>query len=94
MGTQYFGWSDAKRDSAPDLAAKFLEGFPGTASQARGWDWAYAGWYVSLLGVVEQGVVPIMDSEWGSDGIHFDTVGPKRGVTPPHGFPEPPGWAI
>lgn len=56
--TKYFGWSDAEKDDARNLAAKFLNRFPETARAAAGQDWAYAGWFTSVLGWAENGHLP------------------------------------
>ena len=47
---EYFGWKDATKDTARQLAAKFLERFPLMAQMGCGSDWNYVGWYVEMLG--------------------------------------------
>ena len=47
---RYFGWDDARHDSARQLAAKFIERFPDIAERGVGEDAGYAGWYVRMLG--------------------------------------------
>lgn len=39
----YFGWKDAARDSAKQLAQRFLERFPEICEKARLRDWECAG---------------------------------------------------
>src|SRR5690348_9278427 len=36
---EYFGWTDARTDSARDLANKFIQRFPAAAEAGRGRDW-------------------------------------------------------
>ena len=63
---EYFNWSDAREDTAAELADKFVERFPEIARAGFGDDWPYAGWYVRMLGYAEQGWFPIAYSDWGS----------------------------
>lgn len=64
MDNAYFGWEDARRDTARDLADRFLARFPEIAEPGRGRDWAYAGWYVEMLGIAERGHLPVSYAEW------------------------------
>lgn len=61
---EYFGWRDVKTLRPPDLAKLFEERFPALTSAGEGDDWAYAGWYVKLLGFTAQGYFPIAYSDW------------------------------
>jgi hypothetical protein len=63
----YFDWKDASRDTARQLAAKFLERFPGIAKKGKGQDWPYAGWYVQMLGFAERGAFPVAYADWYSE---------------------------
>jgi hypothetical protein len=56
----FFGWADAAEDGARDLAAKFIERFSIIAEAGEGWDYAYAGWFQRVLGMVEAGFFPIV----------------------------------
>lgn len=83
---EYFGWTDATKDSARDLARKFLERFPHVAERGRHRDLEYAGWYVEMLGLAEYGALPIAyadyqepDQEW----LHSSRPGTR--------IPMPPG---
>ena len=58
QGKQFFGWTDAEHDDARTLARKFIERFPQTSWAAAGHDWAYAGWFVEILGRAEHGELP------------------------------------
>lgn len=60
----YFGWEDARQDTARHLAAKFLERFPEIARKGRGLDWPYVGWYVQMLGFAERGAFPVAYADW------------------------------
>jgi hypothetical protein len=64
---EYFGWKDAKTDTARKLAVKFLERFPVIARKSFGLDWEYVGWYVQMLGLAEQGAFPIAYADWPQD---------------------------
>jgi hypothetical protein len=50
----YFGWTDASRDSARALAEKFVQRFPRLAAECKGRDWTYAGWLLELTGLLER----------------------------------------
>jgi hypothetical protein len=63
----YFDWTDARRDTARELADKFLERFCDLARSGEGRDWAFAGWYVEMLGVAETGALPISYEEYWTD---------------------------
>ena len=58
-GNLYFGWEDARHDTARELSAKFVQRFPQLADAGRGRNYAYAGWFVELLGRSETGELPI-----------------------------------
>lgn len=58
-GNEYFGWEDAKKDTAADLADKFIDRFPKIAKLGYGRDWPYVGWYVTMLGHADNGHLPI-----------------------------------
>jgi hypothetical protein len=61
----YFGWTDARTDSARDLADKFIHRFPAAAAIGRGRDWEYAGWLDELIGELEKGpCLPFVTAEY------------------------------
>lgn len=64
---EYFQWKDAKSDTARELAVKFKERFPMIVRMAWVLDWAYAGWYVQMLGLAEKAIFPIAYSDWYHD---------------------------
>lgn len=64
MQNGYFGWQDAQRDTAPQLAAKFIDRFPRIVEMGEGRDWPYAGWYVEMLGFAERGHLPVAFADW------------------------------
>ena len=64
QNNNYFGWEDAQKDTARKLASKFLDRFPSIAQLGQGVDWAYAGWYVQMLGLAERGALPVAYSDW------------------------------
>ena len=61
---EYFGWKDAKADTARELAVKFIKRFPNIAKGGLGEDWEYAGWYVQMLGFAERGEFPVAYADW------------------------------
>jgi hypothetical protein len=88
---EYFGWKDAKNDTARELAQKFVERFPNLAAAGKGRDWAYAGWLIELIGEIERtGALPVLFAEYweaeeGTLGIIFyDSDKPRQA------FPLPP----
>lgn len=54
----YFGWGRLQQN-ARQLADRFEQGFPRLCLAGRGRDWAYAGWYVEMLGLAERGWFPV-----------------------------------
>ena len=88
QGNAYFGWTDARTDTARDLVTRFLERFPDIAGLSRGPDWAYAGWYVEMLGHAERGSLPVAYADW------YDEPDPRWLPTTEgfqSGLPMPPG---
>jgi hypothetical protein len=57
--SEYFGWTDAQRDNSRELAERFMQRFPKLLGLGNGRDWAYSGWYVSVLGIAETGHLPV-----------------------------------
>ena len=49
----FFGWKDAKSDTARDLAKKFQLRFSNLCHYSKGRDWEYAGWLQELMGFLE-----------------------------------------
>ncbi len=68
----YFGWRQARHDTVVKLADDLLNFCPWFAHSGKGRDWAYAGWYVEMLGLAERGAFPIahhdsygtIDTDW------------------------------
>lgn len=60
----FFGWEDSLKNTARQLASKFLDRFPAIAKLGQGTDWGYAGWYVQMLGLAERGVLPVAYADW------------------------------
>ncbi|MGH2585920.1 MAG: hypothetical protein ACRDJE_13485 [Dehalococcoidia bacterium] len=85
---EYFGWTDARQDTARQLATKFVERFPELAEKGRGRDWEYAGWYVEMLGHADRGALPIAYADWDRepDPRWLPTLGTEES-----GLPMPPG---
>lgn len=64
--TAYFDWTDARSDNARQLAEKFVARFPTLCVAGQGRDWAYAGWLLELIGVLERmpGALPLVMDEY------------------------------
>lgn len=88
MKGQYFAWPDAERDTPAQLAAKFVERFPGLVADGRGEDRAYVAWYEAMLRDTAPTGLPYAywDSygDWDLGMSHLKTTaeGPVR-VPPP-----------
>jgi hypothetical protein len=81
-GNKYFEWRDAKTDTARELASKFIERFPEIAREAMGEDWAYAGWYVQMLGFAERGDFPVaFDDSFGYQKLDPRWLPTTRGLS-------------
>lgn len=86
----YFGWKDAKYDTARELAVKFIERFPEVTHEGLGRDWVYTGWYVEMLGLAERGIFPIAYSDLDDDpGWLNTTKGCRLLPMPPSGEGKP-----
>jgi len=88
-GYDYFGWDDAKNDTARELAVKFIARFPRLVEQCQGNNFAYAGWFTYMLGVSETGALPVMYRDYyqNRSGKIETTDGDVLIQTPP--FPHP-----
>jgi hypothetical protein len=65
-GNQYFGWDDAERASARELAALISRRFPRLIRQCEGVNYEYSGWLCRAVGRAENGELPVMYSDYGS----------------------------
>jgi hypothetical protein len=54
-GSHYFGWEDASFADAPTLALMFIQRFPELCRDAYHLDYAYAGWFATLMGHCDYG---------------------------------------
>jgi hypothetical protein len=68
----YFCWADAKQDNARSLADKFVRRFHKLSDQGKGFDYAYAGWYLRLLGTAEGGWLPIVLADYAP--VEYDRI--------------------
>jgi hypothetical protein len=68
-GNEYFGWMDAKSDGARELAIKFVDRFAEIVKLGLGRDWAYAGWLIELINVLEKfpNRLPVLFSEYSNE---------------------------
>lgn len=61
---KYIGWEDAAACSAQALALKFIQRYPALAQASYHLDFAYAGWYATLLAHCEYGYLPYLFGEF------------------------------
>lgn len=93
-GNHFFGWKDATTANAWELAKLFQDRFPRICERGKGRDWAYAGWFQELLGVAEQGFLPMTNRsdqylpEFLCGEVHWGT---EKSIDPIPPFPRPPG---
>ena len=97
-GNHYFGWSDAKKDHARGLTAKFIERFPEAAHAGQGRDWEYAGWLAELVSELERGTfLPFVMAEYFGPGplelvaLPIQDLSAEGGCEASLRFPLPPG---
>ena len=64
VGNEYFGWADTKSDTARTLAEKIRSRFPRLMAKSKRLNLEYAGWFTYMLGLAEQGHLPIMAAEY------------------------------
>lgn len=62
-GNEYFGWVDARADTARGLAEKIKLRFPRLMAKTKRLNFEYSGWFTYMLGEAEQGHLPIMGAE-------------------------------
>ena len=84
-GNHYFGWEDAKHDTARELAAKFLQRFPALANAGMGRNYVYAGWFVEVLGRSEEGELPVAFGDYLDFNGALKTTGHGEIPLPPLG---------
>ena len=85
QGNGYFGWDDARSDSARDLAEKFIARFPGLARRTMHASWDYSGWLTRVVGIAETGALPITSELTGHDGAGVRTTTGEVLPAPPIG---------
>lgn len=90
--TRFFAWEDAGKLNAHQLATLFLERFPELARASYRLDFAYAGWYATLLAHCEYGYLPFLFAEFAEDiGVmRLRDVGRRTTQPPMDWFPLPP----
>lgn len=91
-GSSFFGWDHVADLDAHHLAIEFVRRFPKLAQATFHLDFAYAGWYGTLLAHCEYGYMPYLFSEYEpqSDALRMWCV--IEGKPGPHieWFPFPP----
>lgn len=64
LGNEYFGWTDARSDTARELAEKIKLRFPRLMARTKRLNFRYSGWFTYMLGEAEQGHLPVMGAEY------------------------------
>lgn len=86
---RFFGWEDAESANAHELALLFIKRFPELCQDAFYLDYAYAGWFTTLLAHCEYGALPYLFEEY-----KMQVPGAMRMLTvrakAPEYFPSPP----
>ena len=90
MQNKYFDWEDAQKDTARQLAIKFIKRFPDIVKKSFGQNWEYAGWYVEMLGFAERGHLPVAYADWYGDAPNYLAKDGEHELSfPPPGEAEP-----
>lgn len=88
----FFGWEDAQAADAQQLALLFIKRFPELCREAYHLDFAYAGWFATLLAHCDYGFLPYLFGEYD------DEIGVLRMRQVEEGgleyFPLPPGASL
>ena len=89
---QFFGWTDAVELTAHALALAFVDRFSELARASYHIDYAYAGWFATLLAHCEYGHLPYLLSEYEEemDVMRIHHVGEKKTAYQMDWFPLPP----
>lgn len=90
--SKFFGWDDATHDTAHQLAIKFVKRYPSLALASYHLDYAYAGWFATLLAHCEYGYLPYLFDEYEEelDVLRIWRVGSQRTFHQMDWFPLPP----
>lgn len=64
--SKYFGWEDAQSANAQELALLFIQRFPELCRESYYLDYAYAGWFTTLLAHCDYGSLPYLFEEYAS----------------------------
>jgi len=85
-GNDYFGWGDAKQDNARELAEKIKRRFPRLMAKTRRPNYQYAGWFTEMLGMAEQGNLPVMYDDYPvvHESKQLKSTGNVEVPRPPH----------
>lgn len=85
-GNEYFGWNDAKQDNARELAQKIKQRFPRLIAKTRRANYQYAGWFTEMLGMAEQGNLPVMYDDYpvAHESKQLKSTGNVEIPRPPH----------
>lgn len=92
MGANYFDWDDVAHLNAHQLALVFIKRFPELARATYCLDYAYVGWFATLLAHCEYGRLPYRFGEYEDDMnvMRIRQYEPKTGTHRMDWFPLPP----
>jgi len=85
-GNDYFGWDDAKKTNAYQLAELIKRRFPRLLASCKGSNFEYVGWFVYMLGQAEKERLPVFFLEYNDPhkGKIFSTESQVLLTAPPH----------
>jgi hypothetical protein len=85
-GFDYFGWSDARKASAKELAELIKKRFPRLIQSCQGENFEYVGWFVYVIGQAEQERLPLFFLEYNQPTKEkiFSTESGTHLIAPPH----------
>jgi hypothetical protein len=66
-GAKFFDWDDAQSADAQQLALLFIKRFPELCREAYHLDFAYVGWFATLLAHCDYGFLPYLFGEYESE---------------------------
>jgi hypothetical protein len=101
-GRKFFGWEDAARDDAGQLANRVQERFATIINESAGHDQGYVRWYRDMLDSTKPMGLLYAFADWGIPGDGLHTIGHPHDIVVP--FPpcvtagaepgRPVDWAI
>lgn len=83
-GNQYFNWKDGSTATVVELAELIKHRYSTFLAKCVGYNFEYAGWYVTMLGIAEKGDLPVMYQDYYRvSRTHILTTGQSKVPMPP-----------